>query len=179
MNKLKEFEEKLEEDLMEKLAGIEHQRWADWQEHIMDIALKSGSDDIGIRTFGWDTEKVKTWEEQIETLYSELSEEDKEKDREQVRRYLPILNSWLSKAFEEVRQEARNEALVKILEADEYIKSFKSSLLAEVEKMKKETEEITVFDKIAEAIDGGEKMKVAIGARLQALTDISNLINNK
>lgn len=35
------------------------------------------------------------WERQIATSYAELSEEEKEKDREQVRPYLPLIQSLL------------------------------------------------------------------------------------
>jgi hypothetical protein len=40
---------------------------------------------------------VKHWEKQIETPYSELTNEEKESDREQVRTYLPLIVDLLNK----------------------------------------------------------------------------------
>ena len=37
------------------------------------------------------------WEKQIATHYSELSDREKESDREQVRKYLPVIAAALSK----------------------------------------------------------------------------------
>lgn len=39
---------------------------------------------------------VDRWESQMNTPYSALSEEEKESDREQVRRYLPIIADALN-----------------------------------------------------------------------------------
>ena len=39
---------------------------------------------------------VARWEKQIETKYVDLSEAEKESDREQVRKYLPVIVSALT-----------------------------------------------------------------------------------
>jgi hypothetical protein len=72
--------------LIEVLADIEHQRWADWQKHLHEISDKN--DDGSIRLNPLD---VQRWEMQINTHYNNLSEEEKESDREQVKRYLNII----------------------------------------------------------------------------------------
>src|ERR1044072_9788710 len=83
--------------LFEKLAAIEHERWADWQRYVHSKCIPSADD--GIWLIG--EEFIKRWERQIKTPYSELSDAEKESDRNQVRRYwhffFPPANE--SKAF--------------------------------------------------------------------------------
>ena len=75
-------------DLFEKLAAIEHERWADWQRYLHSkcgrIVGTGGSLAIP-------AELVEQWERQIATPYADLSEKEKESDREQVRKYLPLI----------------------------------------------------------------------------------------
>jgi hypothetical protein len=75
----------MEKEIIEKLADIEHQRWADWQRWV-HINLKETPAGLFLPR-----ESVNNWDKQIQTDYKDLSEFDKEKDREQVRRYLPII----------------------------------------------------------------------------------------
>jgi hypothetical protein len=75
----------------EEWANIEHERWSKWQEYMFDCAVKSGDDNLGIRTLAFPTGQYENWERQIETPYSELSEKEKESDREQVRPYIDEL----------------------------------------------------------------------------------------
>ena len=75
------------EELFEKLADIEHQRWAKWQRYVHSKCMPSADD--GIWQIG--EEFIKRWERQINTPYAELSEEEKESDREQVRMYWDLI----------------------------------------------------------------------------------------
>jgi hypothetical protein len=75
-----------EKALLEQLAAIEHERWAHWQrfmhgkgEHKPDGSLVLPAD------------LVAKWVRLIETPYTQLTDQEKESDREQVRRYLPIV----------------------------------------------------------------------------------------
>lgn len=72
--------------LIEKLADIEHQRWSSWYKWQRD---KSNFENIG------------RWNTQADTPYFFLSEIDKDKDREQVRRYLPFLESYIAQVTKE------------------------------------------------------------------------------
>ena len=78
--------------LMEELATIEHERWADWQRFVHSQGQVQQNGDLVIPS-----ELVAKWTRQIQTSYSALSEAEKESDREQVRRYLPLLVDALSK----------------------------------------------------------------------------------
>lgn len=71
-------------DLVERLARIEHERWSHWQRYMHDQAKRMPDGSLFIPT-----ELVDRWERQIRTAYDDLSPEEKESDREQVRRYLP------------------------------------------------------------------------------------------
>ena len=72
--------------LIERLAAIEHTRWADWQQYVHNKGLRQPDGSILLPS-----ECVKRWERQISTAYKNLTEAEKESDREQVLKYLPIL----------------------------------------------------------------------------------------
>lgn len=86
---LREFDEKL----TEKLAAIEHERWGDWQDYVHSQCRMLPNGDLMIpRDLVW------RWNKQIKTRYSNLSEPEKESDREQVRRYAKLIKSFLCEA---------------------------------------------------------------------------------
>ncbi|MBX7482784.1 hypothetical protein [Qipengyuania qiaonensis] len=75
--------------LVEELASLEHERWAHWQKYLHEQCELMSDGSLRIPSH-----LVKKWELQIATPYEALSEKEKESDRDQVRRYLPlILNS--------------------------------------------------------------------------------------
>lgn len=74
------------EGLIEKLADVEHERWSHWQSYLHSKCQRTSDGSLVIPA-----NLVEQWESQINTPYSELSEQEKESDREQVRRYLPII----------------------------------------------------------------------------------------
>lgn len=94
--------QEIEKELMEQLADIEHQRWADWQKHVHS---KCGVDVHGNLIIPMAL--VDRWEEQIFAKYEDLSEEDKEKDRVQVRRYLPLFTQSLERYGKGLMEEAK------------------------------------------------------------------------
>lgn len=77
---------------VEQLAAIEHERWAHWQQYVHDQCERQDDGSLVVPA-----ELAARWKAQIETPYPELSEQEKDSDREQVRRYLPfvidVLNS--------------------------------------------------------------------------------------
>lgn len=74
------------EVLFEKLAAIEHERWADWQKWCHKVLRENCPSS--------EMEKVlERWDRQIATPYSELSEEEKDSDRKQVERYWDLVCS--------------------------------------------------------------------------------------
>ena len=83
---------KLLDGLLERLAYIEHDRWAHWQRYMHGKAHKLPNGALVISP-----ELVAQWERQLLTPYDQLSEKEKESDREQVRKYLPVIAEALSK----------------------------------------------------------------------------------
>ena len=73
-------------DLIEELAAIEHERWAHWQRYLHSQGSMRGDGSIVLPA-----DLVARWERQIATRYDELSEEEKQSDREQVMKYLPLI----------------------------------------------------------------------------------------
>ncbi len=71
---------------MEKLAALEHDRWASWQRHMHS----KGSHDIEGRLC-IDSQLFQHWERQINTPYEQLTEREKEMDRVEVRKYLKLI----------------------------------------------------------------------------------------
>ena len=83
--------------LVDQLAAIEHERWAHWQRYMHGKALRQDDGTLVISA-----ELVERWEKQIETPYANLSADEQKSDKEQVERYLPIIEETF------VRSETRN-----------------------------------------------------------------------
>ena len=80
--------------LMETLAAYEHERWSHWQRYLHSQGRLA--DDGGLII---PPELVRRWSAQMSRPYTELSEAEKESDREQVRRYLPAIEEALREAL--------------------------------------------------------------------------------
>lgn len=78
--------------LVEELSAVEHERWARWQRYVHSKCTPHGDD--GSLTIP--AELVRRWQRQIDTPYADLTEKEKESDREQVREYLPLIAKALS-----------------------------------------------------------------------------------
>jgi len=86
-----QIEEKLNR-IIDELARIEHERWAHWQKYMHSKAESRPDGSLLIPA-----DLVAQWERQISTPYRDLTESEKESDREQVRKYLPTISETLSK----------------------------------------------------------------------------------
>jgi hypothetical protein len=80
------------EQLVDELAAIEHERWAHWQRYVHDHCERQQDGSLVIPA-----ELAARWEAQIETRYVQLTEREKASDREQVRRYLPVIINALTR----------------------------------------------------------------------------------
>ena len=65
------------DDLIEKLADLEHKRWSKWMVWMFD---------------NWTDENVKRWKTQMVTPYSDIPEHSKESDRVEARKYLDMIS---------------------------------------------------------------------------------------
>lgn len=76
---------------VERLAAIEHERWAHWQQYVHDQCERQDDGSLMVPA-----ELAARWQAQIETPYAGLSEREKDSDRGQVRRYLPVVLDLLT-----------------------------------------------------------------------------------
>ena len=73
-------------ELLEKLAAIEHDRWAHWQQFVHEQGERQKDGSLVIPH-----KLVAKWERLIATPYEKLTDKEQESDRDQVRRYLPLV----------------------------------------------------------------------------------------
>lgn len=92
-----------DKELREKLAAIEHERWADWQRYVHSVCYENkgiGGEPTGELIIP--SELARGWERQIGTPYQELTEKEKGSDREQVDRYWQLITAYTNKQIEAV-----------------------------------------------------------------------------
>lgn len=82
------------EELKERLAAIEHARWSHWQNYMHGKCAKNDDGSLTIPKH-----LVDKWEKQSRTNFQDLTEKEKESDREQVEKYAPLLENFFSKSF--------------------------------------------------------------------------------
>ena len=72
--------------LIEDLAAIEHERWTHWQANVHARGERQADGSLVVPA-----DLVARWDRQIATAYADLTESEKDMDREQVRGYLPLI----------------------------------------------------------------------------------------
>ena len=86
-------------ELREKLAAIEHERWADWQKWVHKVLREANpSPEIG--------DILERWDRQIETPYEQLTDREKASDMEQVDRYWQLITADRKRVALEVEMNA-------------------------------------------------------------------------
>jgi hypothetical protein len=73
-------------EVLDRLAAVEHERWAHWQRYLHDQCERRDDGSLVIPA-----DLVRRWEEQIITPYQDLSVEEQRSDQEQVLKYLPVV----------------------------------------------------------------------------------------
>ena len=78
-----------EPELIEALAEKEHASWAHWMEYLFSRCNRNESGELVVpESLIWH------WQRQIDTPYSALSEREKQADRDEVARILPIIHAF-------------------------------------------------------------------------------------
>jgi hypothetical protein len=77
--------------LVEQLAAVEHERWSHWQRYVHSKCVRQPDGSLLLPA-----DLVARWEKQIDTKYADLDDQERESDREQVRKYLPLIVSALA-----------------------------------------------------------------------------------
>lgn len=94
-----------EKELIEELADLEHQQWSHWEkyrEEKIDSLLK-------INNLKELLHQKKEWIRLRETDYKDLTEKEKESDREWARKVLPIIKKREIKIVEDIKELLRKE----------------------------------------------------------------------
>ena len=68
---------------------MEHERWAHWQRYMHEQGKRQPDGSLLLSA-----DLVAKWDRLIDTPYSQLTEKERESDREQVRRYLPTVANF-------------------------------------------------------------------------------------
>ena len=183
-------ETKLEKELIEKLADIEHQRWSEWQSYLHSKCLKHTINSYNsakrryeeIETGAMVIPKVlfENWARQINTPYKDLSEKEKDSDREQVDRYFPIIKDLISKEREEATKEEKKKLDNFILGLETTIKGqaiqIKSFLKQEEEKQNPKGKLIQEY---RDKIESLKKLSAAVYSKGVVKNETNNTIDIK
>lgn len=78
--------------IFEQLALIEHDRWSHWQRYMHSKSIRQTDGSLLIPA-----DLVERWERQMTTDYADLTDKEKDGDREQVQKYLPLILKTLTK----------------------------------------------------------------------------------
>lgn len=81
--------------LVEQLAALEHERWSHWQRYMHGKGRRQPDGSLLLPG-----DLVERWETQIATPYERLSDREKQSDRDQVQRYLPLIASALNRSMD-------------------------------------------------------------------------------
>ncbi len=77
-------------EILETIAAVEHERWSHWQKYLHAQCTPNPDGSLTIPAA-----EVQRWSLQMETAYADLTEAEKDSDREQAREYLAALRDAL------------------------------------------------------------------------------------
>ena len=83
-----------EQELIEQLADKEHASWAHWMEYLFSRCPFTAQGDAIIPR-----ELVARWKKQVETPYANLTEQEKQSDRNEVMHILPIIREYVKQSL--------------------------------------------------------------------------------
>ena len=78
-----------EADLIERLAHYEHESWSRWMRYLFATASPNADGSVTLPT-----RLVERWRRQMETAYADLTEAEKESDRQEVAHILPAIREF-------------------------------------------------------------------------------------
>jgi hypothetical protein len=79
------------QELIEQLAEKEHGSWSHWMKYLFSQCVGNSDGSMTIPTA-----LVERWQGQVETPYANLSEREKQSDRNRVNLILPIIEKYRS-----------------------------------------------------------------------------------
>ena len=82
-----------EQELIEQLADKEHASWARWMQYLFSKCIRQYDGSFVIRR-----ELAERWQRQVEMPYAELTEQEKQSDRDEVAHILPIIDEHMKQS---------------------------------------------------------------------------------
>ncbi len=79
----------MKKEIIEEHANFAHSAWSDWMKYLFS---KSISNEDGSETIP--KELVDRWQRQLKTDYKDLSEDEKESDRDEAKKVLKIVKKY-------------------------------------------------------------------------------------
>lgn len=79
------------DDLRERLAAIQYDIWARWMRYLFSCCNTGTDDWTGDPVLMIPKDKVDRWKRQMETPYADLTEKEKDSDREQADKILAVI----------------------------------------------------------------------------------------
>lgn len=119
MTTLNTIIEEEKKEFIEKGADIEHERWSKWQAYLHSKCVEHENGKGEWVCFP--SELFKRWERQINTPYSNLSEVEKESDRQEVRSYDALFTTAMQRAYEAGVQDTVGEIEKRLRQAPLFI----------------------------------------------------------
>ncbi|NOY58937.1 MAG: hypothetical protein GXO75_08395 [Calditrichaeota bacterium] len=83
-------DEHTQNDLVETLADYAHRAWSGWMKYLFSKSKKNSDGTVTIPKWA-----VKRWERQMNTLYSDLTEKEKDSDRAEANEIIGIIQEFL------------------------------------------------------------------------------------
>lgn len=80
-----------EAELIEALAAVEHARWSHWQKYLHSQCERLPDGSLVIPS-----DLVSRWERQIALSYDQLTDSEKESDRDEVKKALPLIRQFIA-----------------------------------------------------------------------------------
>ena len=75
--------------MIEEIAAVQHEIWSHWMKYLFQCSFQFEKFKDGSALIPAD--KVKRWKRQMNTPYSELTEKEKESDRDQAQKVIRVL----------------------------------------------------------------------------------------
>ncbi|HEX3643055.1 MAG TPA: hypothetical protein VHV10_17355 [Ktedonobacteraceae bacterium] len=86
-------------ELIEQLADKEHASWANWMKYLFSKCEQQSDGSLNI-PLGL----ALRWQRQMSTPYAELSEQEKQSDRDEVAHILPIIEAYKDEAIKDLKR---------------------------------------------------------------------------
>jgi hypothetical protein len=99
-----------EQELIEQLADKEHASWANWMLYLFSKSEINPDGSVTIPPG-----LVERWQRQSETDYADLSEKEKQSDRDEVARILPIIEEYAHSVNKDKKEVNIEEAVYQAL----------------------------------------------------------------